>query len=271
MRLLTLPDGTVLNPEDIEAIEPTGILALHNEHRYYPDWTANEAAAEWQAALADAPDCPAEPPHIVYGARIHWASRKWCAHHDGVIGYGDNPAEACAAFDRAWRGEPEPDADPAPSVVIGKNTVRVLMDCLIPLGSVVPHWSDDRDCYVGAEGEPLAQWEIMDAGEARGEERLRLELRAALAADGVTLPEEHRKPPEPEEAEPEEWHRQPGLRISPAECVILHGALKQSGLLPERVETVAELMVVVRGVADRLQGIVDEAGLASEPEVPGHE
>ncbi len=46
-------------------------------------------------------------PHVIYGARVTQDGNQWLALvgddlATGVVGCGDSPAAACAAFDRAW-------------------------------------------------------------------------------------------------------------------------------------------------------------------------
>ena len=54
-------------------------------------------------------------PSVLYRPRIYIDGNRWCALYgdnlkDGVVGFGDCPAEAMASFDEAWRSERTPDA-----------------------------------------------------------------------------------------------------------------------------------------------------------------
>ena len=45
--------------------------------------------------------------HVVYKPRLSIDGNQWCALYgenlqDGVVGFGDSPVEAMAAFDKAW-------------------------------------------------------------------------------------------------------------------------------------------------------------------------
>lgn len=49
-------------------------------------------------------------PHVLMRPTVVRDGDKWCALYglnvaEGVAGFGDTPAEACADFDRAWREE----------------------------------------------------------------------------------------------------------------------------------------------------------------------
>jgi hypothetical protein len=46
--------------------------------------------------------CDDLPPHIRYGATVDAVDQQWLCEHDGLCGWGDTPAAACAAFDRMW-------------------------------------------------------------------------------------------------------------------------------------------------------------------------
>lgn len=52
-------------------------------------------------------------PHVVMRPRIFPDGDQWCALYgddlmEGVAGFGDTPAAACAAFDKAWATEKTP-------------------------------------------------------------------------------------------------------------------------------------------------------------------
>lgn len=54
-------------------------------------------------------------PHVLMKASVYPDGNKWCCLYGedlmmGVVGFGDTPAEACAAFDRAWWTEKPPAA-----------------------------------------------------------------------------------------------------------------------------------------------------------------
>lgn len=62
-------------------------------------WNAAEAA--FHAELARA------APHVLMRPRVFADGAAWCVLYgenimEGVCGFGDTPAEACAAFDKAW-------------------------------------------------------------------------------------------------------------------------------------------------------------------------
>jgi hypothetical protein len=57
----------------------------------------------------------ASAPHVLMRPTIFPDGTSWCALlgeniNDGIVGFGDTPAEACAAFDKAWREGRTPDA-----------------------------------------------------------------------------------------------------------------------------------------------------------------
>lgn len=59
-------------------------------------------------------------PHALYKPALYPDGSKWCALlgadlMTGVAGFGDTPAEAMAAFDKAWTTERTPDAIRNPS------------------------------------------------------------------------------------------------------------------------------------------------------------
>jgi hypothetical protein len=41
-------------------------------------------------------------PHVLLNPSICRCGKGWAARKDEVIGYGNTPAEAAAAFDKAW-------------------------------------------------------------------------------------------------------------------------------------------------------------------------
>ena len=54
-------------------------------------------------------------PHYLYHARLYRDGDRWCALigeniQDGVVGFGNTPAKAMAAFDDAWNEEIKPRA-----------------------------------------------------------------------------------------------------------------------------------------------------------------
>jgi hypothetical protein len=51
--------------------------------------------------------CSMASPSVVYKPEIYQDGDHWCCLYgkdiqSGVVGFGKSPAEACAAFDRAW-------------------------------------------------------------------------------------------------------------------------------------------------------------------------
>ncbi|WP_157864188.1 hypothetical protein [Gluconacetobacter diazotrophicus] len=57
-------------------------------------------------------------PHIAFKPTITVDGDKWCALYgenlqEGISGFGDTPAQACAAFDKAWRESLTPAASVA--------------------------------------------------------------------------------------------------------------------------------------------------------------
>lgn len=76
-------------------------------------------------------------PHVIYKPDLFPDGSKWCALFGadlatGVAGFGDTPADAMAAFDKAWTSERTPKA------------------CLPPRPVVVERIHDDSQLGVGA-------------------------------------------------------------------------------------------------------------------------
>jgi len=74
---------------------------------YYARIAICEAAAIIQGALT--------APHVLYKPTLSADGTMWCALYgadlqEGIAGFGETPAEAMAAFDRAWTSERTPAA-----------------------------------------------------------------------------------------------------------------------------------------------------------------
>lgn len=72
-----------------------------------PDPTGLRAAA---ASLDYAEACRRQDPSYVYRPRLFIDGERWCALfgdniHNGVCAFGETPAEAYAAFDKAWHAK----------------------------------------------------------------------------------------------------------------------------------------------------------------------
>lgn len=68
----------------------------------------------------------AQRPSAVYRPRLLLDGTAWCALYgddlmDGVAGFGDTPAEAMAAFDKAWVTERTPAAQRSASEATGNG------------------------------------------------------------------------------------------------------------------------------------------------------
>lgn len=62
-----------------------------------------------QQAYRQIEDCATEPS-VLYRPALSIDGNKWCALYgenlqDGVAGFGDSPAEAMSAFNRAWHAK----------------------------------------------------------------------------------------------------------------------------------------------------------------------
>lgn len=97
-----------------------------NANTIHPDNVEVGDLVEDVEALSDIIDSLAqrlESPSIMFNPRVFQDGNQWCALYGpdlqvGVAGFGDTPAEACSAFDQAWRGR-------RPAVSVG-DRVRVL-------------------------------------------------------------------------------------------------------------------------------------------------
>ena len=82
-------------------------------------WQKDRVAQEWINAAHQAQEAANEHlrPSVLYRPQVRkMIGGKWCAYYRpgttqhgmsyvGVEGFGDTPAEACAAFDKAWIGK----------------------------------------------------------------------------------------------------------------------------------------------------------------------
>ena len=121
--------------------------------------------AQWNAATEQAEAArAAAAPHVLMRPRVFPDGNAWCCLlgenlQEGVAGFGETPADACAAFDKEWIGRrlhaglmaaPQSHDDMAPALLSALKDAR---DQLIELARNIPDaaWLTDQL----AEGEGL--------------------------------------------------------------------------------------------------------------------
>jgi len=67
------------------------------------EWLRDQPTLEGDKLMSDYP----QEPHVRMRPRLFIDGNQWCALYgenlqDGVAGFGDSPAHACAAFDQEW-------------------------------------------------------------------------------------------------------------------------------------------------------------------------